>query len=740
MEPGAQFAGYVIERWLGSGGMGEVYLARHPRLPRHDALKVLAPQFTSEPHYRARFEREAELAAGLRHPAIVPVHDRGESEGRLWLSMAYVDGEDLAQRLRATGPLAANQVGFVVAVVADALDRAHSSGLVHRDVKPANILLSHDGDVLLTDFGIARPALPDTALTATGTAVGTLDFASPEQLQGLTVDGRSDQYSLACTAFALLTGVALFADSSAARVITRQLSDPLPSVLARRPDVTAAVDAVLSRATAKDPDLRFASTAEFAGALNRALAEHPAAVAASAQLGPTVVGPNRAPGLPAQAPSSPTSWLTGRRVLMLGAAALVVVLAIGGAIWAVLPDRWKTGEGDYLQELTAAAREMTLPNVNPLLPSLETKPTASKWQYRPPAGQDEGGAGAKVLGAGGDVVLVGRDADVDIVDATTGQTRRTVQIRGDEAAWECGVHASGEWAACQLGTSGPLTTIDLGRGTVTGTTTDSPDSFAIVGDAVVLSSGSGDSYHVEVVDRRAHTLWERDSTADVTIGGPVVGVMPRPSGAFATDQMVAIRVSDGRELAKTDKPARDYETEPQFFPYAGGFLLGDHFYDTDGKQLARLTGTWQPLTVTRGNPLTAPAPALLLMADLDDEIGVIDPATGDLLWSRKLGGAYSAHQTAAGSSVLVTNMKAQEELPRFAWYTLATGEGTSMSKSQLREVLGTDGTRVLISTSDAFVVYDAGGRTPLWRLPIDMTIGVTVQAGGHVYWNAYRVV
>jgi serine/threonine protein kinase len=142
LESGTRFAGYVIERALGAGGMGEVYVARHPRLPRSDALKVLAPQLGSDPQFRARFEREADLATSLSHPAIVKVHDRGESEGRLWIAMELVDGVDLARRLREKGPFPAPEVASVVTMIADALDRAAGRGLVHRDVKPANILLS----------------------------------------------------------------------------------------------------------------------------------------------------------------------------------------------------------------------------------------------------------------------------------------------------------------------------------------------------------------------------------------------------------------------------------------------------------------------------------------------------------------------------------------------------------------------------------------------------------------------
>ncbi|MCF8611204.1 serine/threonine protein kinase [Gordonia sp. HY285] len=734
MSPGAEFAGYVIERRLGAGGMGEVYLARHPRLPRHDAIKVLASHLTADPAYRARFEREAELAAGLRHPAIVAVYDRGESDGRLWIAMAYVEGRDLAERLAAEGPLAANQVAFVVSTVGDALDRANQRGLVHRDVKPANILLSDDGDVLLADFGIARSQLPDSSLTATGTAVGTLDFASPEQLQGLAVDGRSDQYSLACTAFALLTGGAPFADSSAARVILRQLNEPLPSVLPRRPDLTQAVDAVLARATAKDPAQRYASASEFAATLSGALAQHPAPQAGPSapvhqQYSPTVQAP---PTLPRPA--------SNRRRLLIAGGVVAVVVALVVGLWVGVP-RFLTSEGEYVQEPTDAARALDLPEITPLLPSLETKPTASTWRYQPPGGDQY----VRVAGAVGDIVLVGRDGALDIVDAATARLRRTVPIGGDDAPVECGADEKATWAVCRVGYDGSLMFFDLERGVRTASE-DMPSSsaaFAVIGNVVVVASGSGESFDVEVLDRRAHRLWSRESTSSVALGGPVVGVTPpKGSGAFAAEEVVAVRVADNKEVARVPVPDDQYSVAPELTPYATGFTLAGHFYDTDGRRLAALPGDWQPMYVAQGTSLTTPAPGLPLLADLDKNIGVVDPETGDVLWSRRLDGAYSAHVTAAGRSALIDNMESDgdADIRPFAWFDVATGAGSSASGYEVYDMLGTDGTRVAVSARDGVRVYGPDQDTPLWTLPVEDGGSSVVSAGGHLYLRGERIV
>ena len=741
LDVGSEFAGYVIERLLGAGGMGEVYLATHPRLPRHDALKVLAPQFSSDPHYRARFEREAELAAALRHPAIVPVHDRGEHNGRLWIAMAFVDGEDLADRLRAHGPFPANQVRLVASTVAGALDRANARGLVHRDVKPANILRSKDGDILLTDFGIARSTSVDAALTSTGTAVGTVDFASPEQLQGLNVDGRSDQYSLACTVFALLTGRAPFAASSAARVIASQLNDPLPSVRAVRPDLAPAVDDVLQRATAKNSAARFTTSAEFAAALDQALAQAPRA--ASPTLPPISSPPQafvHAPG--AMAAGSPKRRRSGRRMALVVGAIIATLIVVAGGVWFALPDTLKAGQGDFVQEPTDAARALELPEVTPALASLETEPTAGAWRYAPP-GVDQT-YGVRVVGAVGDMVLVGRDGALDIVDTSTAKLLRTARISGDDAPTDCGINSSGAWAACRVGYNGRIVIVDLARAAVTGSTSapGSSMSYAVVGDSVVMSTGSGDDYSVTVVNSRGGTVWERESTKKVILGGSVVAVTPAPNGdAFFKAETIAVRVSDGKDLARVAKPDDKYVEEPRLTPYASGFVLGDHFYNNDGKQLAAIPGGWQPIYVAQGSVLTVPAPALPMMANLDKQIGVIDPANGEVLWSRELDGAYSAHAKASGRGVIIDNMSSGEnDARRFAWYDLATGVGASRTIASLYDTLGSDGTRIAVSGDKGITVFGPDSDAELWSLPLDELVGGSVvNAGGHLYRGGQRV-
>ncbi|WP_156686869.1 serine/threonine-protein kinase [Mycobacterium sp. Marseille-P9652] len=319
LEAGHVFAGYTIVRALGSGGMGQVFLATHPRLPRQDALKVLPADVTADPRYRERFEREAELAAELSHPHIVGVHDRGECEGRFWISMDYVAGTDVARLLRDRYPhgMPVEDAMAIIAAVASALDHAHRRGLLHRDVKPANILLAEpDGQaprVFLADFGIAR-RIDDTAeITATSMAVGTVAYAAPEQLMAGAVDGRADQYALACTAFHLLAGVPPYGGPNLAVVIGQHVSATPPSIAAHRPEL-AALDPVFATALAKDPSDRFGSCGEFAAELRSHLT--------------AAGGPRSSRPEPLPAPARRRT----RRAVLLGAIGATAALAVAGVI------------------------------------------------------------------------------------------------------------------------------------------------------------------------------------------------------------------------------------------------------------------------------------------------------------------------------------------------------------------------------------------------------------------------
>ena len=306
---GQTFAGYTVVRRLGAGGMGEVYLAQHPRLPRQDALKLLSDDVSADSSFRERFLREADLASTLWHPHIVGVHDRGEHDGQLWISMDFVDGEDAGSLIarKYTNGMPEELAIAIITAVASALDYAHKKALLHRDIKPSNILLTHtedDGEqrILLTDFGIARTIDDNSGLTDTNMTVGTVDYAAPEQLMGEDLDGRVDQYSLAATAYHLLTGAPPFRDSNAAVVIGRHLNTEPPAMADTRPEL-APLDHVLAAALAKDPDDRFATCSDFARALSE---QGRGGTRTSAPAAPTTPAPVKRPQRSAQPlPPSP---------------------------------------------------------------------------------------------------------------------------------------------------------------------------------------------------------------------------------------------------------------------------------------------------------------------------------------------------------------------------------------------------------------------------------------------------
>ncbi|BBY20862.1 serine/threonine-protein kinase [Mycobacterium stomatepiae] len=272
MANGASFAGYTILRPLGAGGMAEVYLALHPRLPRREVIKVLAEAVTADSEFRERFNREADLAATLWHPHIVGVHDRGEFDGQLWISMDYVEGTDASRLVKERHPegMPIGEVCAILEAVAGALDYAHDRGLLHRDVKPANILLTHPGDddqrILLEDFGVARHLGSISGITETNVAVGTVAYAAPEQLTGSNIDGRADQYALAATAFHLLTGAPPFQHSNPIAVISQHLHEDPPRLSDHRPEL-AYLDDVFFKALGKQPAERFERCRAFAAAV-----------------------------------------------------------------------------------------------------------------------------------------------------------------------------------------------------------------------------------------------------------------------------------------------------------------------------------------------------------------------------------------------------------------------------------------------------------------------------------------
>jgi serine/threonine protein kinase len=246
LRAGSLLAGYRLEAQVGAGGFAVVFHARDQRLGRSVALKILTPALTADPSFRRRFIAESRAAAAVDDPHIIPVYEAGEAGGVLFIAMRFVGGGDLRRVLAREGALVPGRAAEFISPVASALDAAHGAGLVHRDVKPANILVDArpgwPDHVYLSDFGVSKGAVSSVSLTAAGLFLGTPDYSAPEQIEGRAVDGRADQYALACVAYQLLTGAAPFERDQGMAVLLAHLSQPPPSLGSRRPDLPAAAD------------------------------------------------------------------------------------------------------------------------------------------------------------------------------------------------------------------------------------------------------------------------------------------------------------------------------------------------------------------------------------------------------------------------------------------------------------------------------------------------------------------
>jgi DNA-binding beta-propeller fold protein YncE len=329
VEIGSDFVGYRIEELIGQGGMGVVYRAYDLRLKRPVALKLIVPELALDERFHLRFARETELAMSLEHPNVVPVYDAGDVDGRFYLAMRLVEGNDLGALLRSEGALHSARALSICGQVGNALDAAHARDLVHRDVKPSNVLLDANDHVYLADFGLTRRFEESGPQPGDGRSVGTPAYLAPEQIEAGRVDGRADIYSLGCLLYECLTGKPPFAQTSRLAMAWAHLEEEPPSASARNPDLPGPIDAVIRKAIAKSPDARYPTCGALIAAAEEALELR------------------RPP------------FLRRRRLLVLAAAAMLVVVA--GAVVAALVER------DDAQTVASvpAVRENTLVRIDP---------------------------------------------------------------------------------------------------------------------------------------------------------------------------------------------------------------------------------------------------------------------------------------------------------------------------------------------------------------------------------------
>jgi Protein kinase domain len=333
---GDEFAGYRIESRLGRGGMGLLYLALEPGLERRVALKLIAPEAADDDVFARRFAEESKIAASIEHPNVVPIYAAGEESGVPYIAMRYVAGFDLAKRLAREGKLGLGEAAEIVAQVGNGLDAIHAAGLVHRDVKPANVLLSGDEitHAYITDFGVARNVATESGLTQTGRFVGTLDYVAPEQISGGAIDARVDVYALGCLLFKLLTGEVPFPRDGEAARLYAHLNDPPPAPSLYVPEVPMALDDVVIRAMSKQPEDRYPSAGDLGRAAQAALSgQRPVLPERTVATG--MAATRTAETVASQPPPRGIRSITPRRrrwILGVGGTALVAVASVAVAI------------------------------------------------------------------------------------------------------------------------------------------------------------------------------------------------------------------------------------------------------------------------------------------------------------------------------------------------------------------------------------------------------------------------
>ena len=397
VQPGEDIGGFHLEDEIGRGGMGIVYLAVQLSLGRKVALKVMAPALAEDPEFQERFEREAQTAASIDHPNVVPVYEAGTADGVLYLAMRYVPGTDLKSLLAAAGPLTPSHAAGMAAQVGAALDAAHGMGLIHRDVKPGNILFAGEtatSHVYLTDFGLTKASTAVSGLTHTGEWVGTVDYVAPEQLDRDTVDARTDVYALGCVLFHALAGRSPFSGGDVQKMWAH-MHTQAPTLLERSPELAQRFDPVIARAMAKNPDDRFQSAGDLGRAAEAAAAGAPVpieqGVVASPGSVPNILGalapiaagqrsgastrPQPAPPQQRGASEPPTRVLDKPRRSMASVVAIavgVVVLVVGVAAGAILATR-SSSDGSSQPQVSQQVNHRNPERAKPSQPHLNFK-------------------------------------------------------------------------------------------------------------------------------------------------------------------------------------------------------------------------------------------------------------------------------------------------------------------------------------------------------------------------------
>jgi serine/threonine-protein kinase len=659
---GSIVAGYRIESVAGQGGMGVVYRATQLALGRPVALKLIATELAHDVSFRQRFQRESQIAASIDHPNVIPVYEAGDADGSLFLAMRYVDGTDLAALVGSEGRLDPARAVRIVAQIAAGLDAAHRRGLVHRDVKPANVLLAaEDEHVYLTDFGLTKRTTSAAALTRTGMFVGTLDYCAPEQIRGEPSDGRADVYALGCVLYRCLSGEPPYERDSDVAKMYAHLNDPIPSVTALAPEVPAALDGVVARALAKEPDQRYATAGELARAALAALGAAPAPVpdpltpppARVISAAAPVAAPSAANGGPPSAtaqdeeelpwPQRHRKAIGGTLGTVFAAGLIAAVLAATGVLGGSADDDAAVTKG-----AAVAAQPTATPTATPT-------PTAA------PAGQAKAVASIEV-GKGPDGVAVDEkgvvwvnnhdDGTVTRIDGDSGKVLgqpfkvgKSVDgvVTGKGITY---VAVAGEDRVQRFeGADEPILGADIQVG-------KDPEAIAL-GKQLVWVANRGDN-SVNRLDRATPTKL-----------GPPIGVGSQPSGIFVGKSTVWVANNGDNTVTRIDPSTATIKGDPipvgnaprgvkEGFKFAWVANSGD---DTVTK-LDRNTGEviGQPIEVGHNPREIAIGLGSVWVTNRDDgTVSRIDPKTGQVIGNPITVGSRPLGIAVGGGAVWVAN-------------------------------------------------------------------------------------
>jgi eukaryotic-like serine/threonine-protein kinase len=706
---GSLLAGYRLEAQVGAGGFAVVFRARDERLGRVVALKILAPALTSDPEFRRRFIAESRAAAVVDDPHIVPVHEAGEAGGVLFIAMRFVQGGDLRRVLAREGALAPDRAAGFISPVASALDAAHRAGLVHRDVKPANILVDaspgRPDHVYLSDFGVSKGATASVSLTGAGQFLGTPDYSAPEQIQGRAVDGRADQYALACVAYQLLTGAAPFERDQGMAVLLAHLSEPPPSLSARRPGLPAAADEVLARGMAKVPEKRYASCRDFADALREALGLAPyylpgTAATADHPQTQTVSPPTGWPGPAGASPATDTV------PPITGTAPSPAYPAAGQA--GARPDAGPGRPPGDGEQHTAPARHDDHHGAVTVVPG-----PGEKTPRAPRPGRAIRRRSVIITAAAG-IVVIGL---VIAITTLPGATRSSAGP---------GSSSTPHVSASSPGANSPGT-LRWSR-TIGGPIDSSP---VVAGGTVYFVNNDGTVYALDPATGQVRWTYPTGGTFDYT--NPVVSGGTLYVGS-SSGKEYALDAATGQ--VRWSYPAGNIDSSPAVT--GGTVYIGWNTASTGGVYaLDAATGRvrWSYLIysfIVFSRPSVAGG--IVYFADDDGKVYALDAATGQVRWTYPTGGVVMSSPAVAGGTVYVANdngkVYALDAATGQVRWTYTVGGAFDYATPAVA-----GGTVYVGSTSGQVYALDAATGQVRWSHPISFGLAVSspAVAGGTVY-------